>query len=34
MANESRTAPPPARRTDQPRVAAALVLLSALAVIG
>ena len=34
MANESRTAPPPARRADQPRVAAALVLLSALAVIG
>src|SRR5437867_6266755 len=34
MANESRTAPPPARRADQPRVAAALILLSALAVIG
>src|SRR3989449_3387884 len=34
MANESRTAPPPARRAAQPRVAAAFVLLSALAVIG
>src|SRR5437867_1141881 len=34
MANESRTAPLPARRAAQPRVAAAFVLLSALAVIG